>query len=77
MRLIALWHQNLMRSEKSRGWTLFSNSNRWPRKKKLHRREGAINGMRDGIYKVVFRSRGTAGKEIAMISNRDFKGIVR
>ena len=25
MRLIALWHQSLMRSERSRSWTLFSN----------------------------------------------------
>src|ERR1700737_2685878 len=33
MRLIALWHQSLMPSEKSRGWTLFSNSNQWRRKK--------------------------------------------
>ena len=33
MRLIALWHQSLMPSEKSRGWTLFSNSNKWRRKK--------------------------------------------
>jgi hypothetical protein len=31
--------------------------------------------MRDGIYKVDFRSRETAGKGIAMISSRDFKGI--
>lgn len=31
-RLIALWHQSLQR-EKSRGWTLFSNSNKWQRKK--------------------------------------------
>jgi hypothetical protein len=31
-RLIALWHQTL-RGEKSRGWTLFSNSNKWQRKK--------------------------------------------
>ena len=31
-RLIALWHQSL-RGEKSRGWTLFSNSNKWQRKK--------------------------------------------
>ena len=27
-RLIALWHQSLRR-EKSRGWALFSNSNKW------------------------------------------------
>ena len=33
MRLIALWHQSLMPSEKSRGWTLFSNSNQSRRKK--------------------------------------------
>ena len=33
MRLIALWHQSLMPSEKSRGWTLFSHSNQWRRKK--------------------------------------------
>jgi hypothetical protein len=33
MRLIALWHQSLAQSEKSRGWTLFSNSDKWPRKK--------------------------------------------
>jgi len=31
-RLIALWHQGLQR-EKSRGWTLFSNSSKWQRKK--------------------------------------------
>jgi hypothetical protein len=31
-RLIALWHQSL-RGEKSRSWTLFSNSNKWQRKK--------------------------------------------
>ena len=31
-RLIALWHQSL-RGEKSRGWTPFSNSNEWRRKK--------------------------------------------
>jgi len=31
-RLIALWHQSL-RGEKSRRWTLFSNSNKWQRKK--------------------------------------------
>ena len=31
-RLIALWHQSL-RGEKSRGWTRFSNSNQWRRKK--------------------------------------------
>jgi hypothetical protein len=32
MRLIALWHQSLQR-EKSRGWTAFSNSNKWERRK--------------------------------------------
>jgi hypothetical protein len=31
-RLIALWHQSLQR-EKSRGWTLYSKSNKWQRKK--------------------------------------------
>jgi len=31
-RLIALWHQSL-RGEKSRRWTLFSNSKKWQRKK--------------------------------------------
>jgi hypothetical protein len=31
-RLIALWHQSLARSEKSRSWTLFSNSNKGDRK---------------------------------------------
>ena len=31
-RLIALWHQTLQR-EKSRGWTLYSKSNKWQRKK--------------------------------------------
>jgi hypothetical protein len=31
-RLIALWHQSLER-EKSRGWTLYSKSNKWQRKK--------------------------------------------
>jgi hypothetical protein len=33
MRLIALWHQSLARSERSRSWTLFSNSNKGYRKK--------------------------------------------
>jgi hypothetical protein len=33
MRLIALWRQSLMPSEKSHGWTLFSNSNKWRGKK--------------------------------------------
>jgi len=33
MRLIALWHQSLARSEKSRSWTAFSNLNRRVRKK--------------------------------------------
>jgi hypothetical protein len=33
MRLIALWHQSLARSEKSRSWTAFSNFNRRVRKK--------------------------------------------
>ena len=33
MRLLALWHQSLARSEKSRSWTLFSNSNKERRKK--------------------------------------------
>jgi hypothetical protein len=33
MRLIALWHQSLARSEKSRTWTAFSNSNKRDRKK--------------------------------------------
>ena len=33
MRLIALWHQSLARSEKSRNWTTFSNLNRGLRKK--------------------------------------------
>ena len=33
MRLIALWHQSLARSEKSRTWTAFSNSNKGARKK--------------------------------------------
>jgi hypothetical protein len=33
MRLIALWHQSLMRTERSRSWTLFSNSNKGDRKK--------------------------------------------
>ena len=33
-RLLALWHQSLARSEKSRTWTLFSNSNK-ERKKKV------------------------------------------
>ena len=32
-RLIALWHQSLARSEKSRAWTTFSNWNRGDRKK--------------------------------------------
>ena len=33
MRLIALWHQSLVRSERSRTWTGFSNSNKGERKK--------------------------------------------
>jgi hypothetical protein len=33
MRLIALWHDSLAPSQKSRGWTLFSNSNKWHREK--------------------------------------------
>jgi len=33
MRLIALWHQSLARSEKSRSWTAFSNLNRQVRNK--------------------------------------------
>jgi hypothetical protein len=33
MRLLALWHQSLARAEKSRNWTLFSNSNKERRKK--------------------------------------------
>jgi hypothetical protein len=33
MRLIALWHHSLVPSQKSRGWTLFSNSNKWHREK--------------------------------------------
>jgi hypothetical protein len=32
MRLIALWHQSLMSDEQSRGWTPFSNSNKWRKK---------------------------------------------
>jgi hypothetical protein len=33
MRLIALWHHSLVPSQKSRGWTLFSNSSQGQRKK--------------------------------------------
>ena len=33
MRLIALWHQSWVRSEKSRTWTAFSNSNKGERRK--------------------------------------------
>jgi hypothetical protein len=33
MRLIALWHQSLARSEGARSWTLFSNSNKGERRK--------------------------------------------
>jgi hypothetical protein len=33
MHLIALWHQSLARSEKSRNWTAFSNSNKGERRK--------------------------------------------
>jgi hypothetical protein len=33
MRLSALWHHSLASSQKSRGWTLFSNSNKWHREK--------------------------------------------
>jgi hypothetical protein len=33
MRLIALWRQSRVRTERSRSWTLFSNSNKGERKK--------------------------------------------
>jgi hypothetical protein len=33
MRLIALWHQSLARSERSRSWNLFANASRGKRKK--------------------------------------------
>jgi hypothetical protein len=33
MRLIALWHQSLAQSERSRSWSLFANSSRGKRKK--------------------------------------------
>ena len=33
MRLIALWHQSLVRPERSRSWTLFSNTKKGERKK--------------------------------------------
>jgi hypothetical protein len=33
MRLIALWHQSLVRTKESRRWTVFSNLNRGERKK--------------------------------------------
>jgi hypothetical protein len=39
MRLIALWHQSLARSEKSRNWTAFSNLNRGVRKKAAYTAE--------------------------------------
>jgi hypothetical protein len=39
MRLIALWHQSLARSEKSRSWTAFSNLNRGVRKKAAYTAE--------------------------------------
>ena len=39
MRLIALWHQSLARSEKSRSWTAFSNLNRGLRKKAVYTTE--------------------------------------
>jgi hypothetical protein len=39
MRLIALWHQSLARSEKSRSWTAFSNFNREVRKKAAYTAE--------------------------------------
>ncbi len=32
-RLLALWHQSLKRPQESSGWTLFSRSNQWRRKK--------------------------------------------
>ena len=32
-RLIALWHKSLLRSERSRSWSLSANSNKWDRKK--------------------------------------------
>jgi hypothetical protein len=39
MRLIALWHQSLARTEKSRSWTTFSNLNRGTRKKAAYTAE--------------------------------------
>src|SRR5208282_2591529 len=39
MRLIALWHQSLARSEKSRSWMAFSNLNRGVRKKAAYTAE--------------------------------------
>ncbi len=39
MRLIALWHQSLARSENSRNWTAFSNLNRGVRKKAAYTAE--------------------------------------
>ena len=42
MRLLALWHQSLARSEKSRTWTLFSNSNKERRESQLHRRNDLL-----------------------------------
>src|SRR3984893_6183655 len=39
MRLIALWHQSLARTEKSRSWTAFSNLNRGVRKRAAYTAE--------------------------------------
>jgi hypothetical protein len=39
MRLIALWHQSLARSEKSRSWTAFSNLNKGVRRKAAYTAE--------------------------------------
>jgi hypothetical protein len=39
MRLIALWHQSLVRSKKSRSWTAFSNLKRGERKKAAYTAE--------------------------------------
>ena len=43
LRLIALWHQSLMLSERSRGWNLFSNLEQMAKKEnQLHRRDDPL-----------------------------------
>jgi hypothetical protein len=51
MRLIALWHQSLARSEKSRSRTAFSNSNRAKQKQVSYRRRSEIRTAMDGDWR--------------------------